>query len=208
MYMCLHVIKKQIFMEGLFTLYRCLITTLHGMNKVALIEALQCIVTSTLVSCPALTLSRPPVKEPRYEATTTLEQIPTHQSNYTVSQPSHQTSKTTSYLTCSVAENDVCYVIDGVLSLVDQLVRFPAELHDVPCADAHLVELSKYIIVYDEWKEVAPFLCLSPEEVKEIVKAFPRVNRFSKATAQAEASPEAKMLRKWGSKFGKNANYR
>ena len=130
------------------------------------------------------------------------------ESKYIVRQPSHQITSYPVMSTLSVAEKDVCYVIDGVLSLVNQLVRFPAELRDVPCADDCLVELSKYIVGRDEWKELAPFLCLSPEEVEEINKTFPKVSRFSKATAQVETSPEIKMLRRWRGKFGKKASYR
>ena len=68
--------------------------------------------------------------------------------------------------TLSAAEKDVRYMIDGVpLSLVDQLVTIPAEFHDRPCADAHLVELSEYIV---DWKDLSSFLHLSQEEVEEI----------------------------------------
>ena len=49
----------------------------------------------------------------------------------------------------------IIYVIDRVLSLVNQLVRIPAEFRDRPCTDDHLVDLSKYIV---DWKEFSPFL--------------------------------------------------
>ena len=185
-------------MEDLFALYRCLITTLHGMNRVDLIEALQHIVTTALASYPVLTLPHPPTEEPRYEATTTLEQIPTHRSNYIVSQPSHQIPETTSYPVISTRS----------LALVDQLDRLPTELHDRPCADAHLVKLSKYIMAYDKWKELAPFLHLSSNEVKEIIEIFYKGNQRFKATVQVETTPEVEMLRKWRSKFGMKATYR
>ena len=104
----------------------------------------------------------------------------------------------------SVAEEDVHYVIDRVLSLVDQLVQIPSEFHDCLCTDAHLDELSKYIV--DDWKKLSPFLCLSQGEVGEIVKALPKETNH---TAPPEDTSGSKaMLREWRRKFGKNASYR
>ena len=103
--------------------------------------------------------------------------------------------------TLLVAEEDVSYVIDGVVSLVIELVRLPSELHDLLCADAHLVELSNYIVAYGKWEELAPFLHLSSQEVKTIASSSMTTQSLSAADRCTE------ILRKWKSK-GKNADYR
>ena len=122
-------------------------------------------------------------------------------------------SKSTSYdvvPTLSAAEKDVRYVIDGVLSLVDQLVRIPAKFHDRCCTDAHLVELSKYIIERGEWKELSSFLHLSQEKVEYIVAALSKDSSRRKVTAPPEDTSRSgaiMMLRKWRGTFGRNADY-
>lgn len=129
--------------------------------------------------------------------------------NYTFSQPSHQV---TSYCppdvpTSPVAEASARHVIDSVLSLVDQLIRFPADLQECPCADSHLIELSKYVVSNAECKELSCFLHLSRKEVEGIMK------QVAKATARDVHVPELKsgakeILKMWRDKFENDANYR
>ena len=115
--------------------------------------------------------------------------------------------------TSSVAQEDVGYVITGLLSLVEQLVRFPAELRDRLCTDVDLVELSKSTELHDspctganlsqsiaEWRDLSPYLRLSPAEERGIFKCFPKAN--------TKRNYGIDMLRIWKEKFGKNANYR
>ena len=56
-------------------------------------------------------------------------------------------------------------------SLEEQLSKFPAQLLDSPCADAHLVKLSQSIA---EWRDLSPYLRLSPAEERGILTALPR----------------------------------
>ena len=55
-------------------------------------------------------------------------------------------------------------------SLEEQLSKFSAQLLDSPCADAHLVKLSQSIA---EWRDLSPYLHLSPSEERGILTAFP-----------------------------------
>ena len=100
-------------------------------------------------------------------------------------------TSSTNVPTLSVTEEDVCYVIDGILSLVNQLVRLPSELHDRPCTDVDLVELSHYIEEYKDWKELYPFL-------------HPR---RSVATSPGKRGAK-EMLKEWKNTFRERANYR
>ena len=81
-------------------------------------------------------------------------------------------------------------------SLEEQLSKFPAELLDSPCADAHLVKLSQSIA---EWRDLSPYLRLSPAEERGVLTAFPP------ATPARQCID---MLRTWRDKFGANTNYR
>ena len=81
-------------------------------------------------------------------------------------------------------------------SLEEQLSKFPAELLDSPCADAHLVKLSRSIA---EWRDLSPYLCLSPAEERGILTAFPPAT---------PARQRIDMLRTWRDKFGVDADYR
>ena len=81
-------------------------------------------------------------------------------------------------------------------SLEEQLSKFPAQLLDSPCADAHLVKLSQSIA---EWRDLSPYLRLSPSEERGILTAFPPAT---------PARQRIDMLRTWKDKFGDNATYR
>ena len=81
----------------------------------------------------------------------------------------------------------------SIHSLEEQLSKFPAELLDSPCADAHLVKLSQSIA---EWRDLSPYLSLSPAEERGILTAFPPARQC------------IDMLRTWRDKFGVNAYYK
>ena len=81
-------------------------------------------------------------------------------------------------------------------SLEEQLSKFPAELLDSPCADAHLVKLSQSIA---EWRDLSPYLHLSPAEERGILTALPPAT---------PARQRIDMLRTWRNKFGTSATYR
>ena len=84
----------------------------------------------------------------------------------------------------------------SIHSLEEQLSKFSAQLLDSPCADAHLVKLSQSIA---EWRDLSPYLHLSPAEERGILTAFPPAT---------PARQRIDMLRIWRDKFGANANYR
>jgi hypothetical protein len=81
-------------------------------------------------------------------------------------------------------------------SLEEQLSKFPARLLDSPCADAHLVKLSQSIA---EWRDLSPYLHLSPAEERGILTALPTAT---------PARQRIDMLRTWINKFGLDATYR
>ena len=83
-----------------------------------------------------------------------------------------------------------------IYSLDEQLSKFPAELLDSPCADAHLVKLSQSIA---EWRDLSPYLHLNPAEERGILTAFPPTT---------PARQRIDMLRTWRDKFGIDATYR
>ena len=83
-----------------------------------------------------------------------------------------------------------------VLSLDEQLSKFPAHLLDVVCADAHLVQLTE---CFSEWQtHLATSLQLTPVEVEDIERAWPR----------DPARQRVKMFRRWKSKLSSQATYR
>ena len=114
--------------------------------------------------------------------------------------------------TLSVAEEDVHYVIDGILSLVNQLVRLPSELHDRPCTNVDLVELSDYIEEYEDWKELYPFLHLNPPVATSPGKrdAIDYISHIIYGDAkESPGKRDAKeMLKEWKNTFEERANYR
>ena len=86
-------------------------------------------------------------------------------------------------------------VIRGV-SLEEQLSKFPADLLDVVCADAHLVQLTE---CFSEWQtHLATSLQLTPVEVEDIERAWPR----------DPAMQRFKMFRRWKEKLSSQATYR
>ena len=81
-------------------------------------------------------------------------------------------------------------------SLAEQLSKFPAQLLDSPCADAHLVKLSQSIAA---WRDQSPYLRLSPAEERGILTALPPAT---------PARQRIDMLRMWKNKFGLDATYK
>ena len=57
-------------------------------------------------------------------------------------------------------------------SLEEQLSKFPAQLFDSPCADAHLVKLSQSVT---EWQDLAPYMRLMLVEERGILSASHQV---------------------------------
>ena len=138
------------------------------------------------------------------------------QSKYIISPPLHLIPQSTDppvVSASSVAKEDVDHVITEILSLVEQLVRFPAELRGRTCTDAALIELIKSTELHDspctdddlsqsitEWKDLSHYLRLSPKEVEKILEYVSKAN-----TKRGYGSV---MFRRWKENFGKNANYR
>ena len=81
-------------------------------------------------------------------------------------------------------------------SLEEQLSKFPAELLDNPCANAHLVKLSQSIT---EWQELAPYMQLTLAEERGILTAVPPATPARQCT---------EMFRIWRDKLGVDTNYR
>ena len=137
--------------------------------------------------------------------------ITTIQSKYIICQSPHHIPQTTGYPIVStssmIPEEYVRDMIDKVLSLVDELVRFPIEIHDCPCADAHLIQFSKYIVLnYLEWEKLCSFLRLSEKELKEFVT--PLIMVSDSPMGMLTAKQCTNILRRWRRKFGNDANYR
>ena len=84
----------------------------------------------------------------------------------------------------------------SMASLEEQLSKFSTELLGSPCADDHLVKLSQSIA---EWRDLSPYLHLSPAEEREILTTFP---------LSTPARQRIDMLRIWKEKLGTNATYR
>ena len=81
------------------------------------------------------------------------------------------------------------------LSLEEQLPRFPTELLDSPCVDAHLVKLTDCFI---EWQiSLSTSLELTEVEVKDIEEKW-----------QDPARRRVEMFRRWRNKLASQATYR
>ena len=81
-------------------------------------------------------------------------------------------------------------------SLEEQLSKFPAQLLDSPCADAHLVKLSQSVT---EWQDLAPYMRLTLAEERGILSASHQVT---------PARQCSEMFRIWRERLGENATYR
>ena len=95
----------------------------------------------------------------------------------------------------AMAEKSASSVVGGV-GLKEQLSKFPAQVLDVPCADAHLVQLTE---LFSEWQtHLSTGLQLTAVEVEDIERAWPR----------DPAMQRVKMFRKWKNKLSSQATYR
>ena len=81
-------------------------------------------------------------------------------------------------------------------SLEEQLSKFPTQLLDSPCADAHLVKLSQSVT---EWQDLAPYMRLTLAEERGILSASHQVT---------PARQCSEMFRIWRERLGENATYR
>ena len=82
------------------------------------------------------------------------------------------------------------------VSLEEQLSKFPAQLLDVACADAHLVQLTE---CFSEWQtHLSTSLQLTAVEVEDIESNWPR----------NAARQRLEMFRKWQRKNKERATYR
>ena len=94
----------------------------------------------------------------------------------------------------SMAKGGVSVVV-GV-NLDEQLSKFPAHLLDVPCADAHLVQLAE---CFSEWQtRLSTSLQLTAVEVEDIERAWPR----------DPAMQRVKIFRRWKYKLSSQGTYR
>ena len=83
-----------------------------------------------------------------------------------------------------------------ILSLDEQLSKFPAHLLDVPCADTHLVHLTE---CFSEWQtRLFTSLQLTAVEVEDIESNWPRNAKRQRL----------EMFRKWHRKNREQATYR
>ena len=95
----------------------------------------------------------------------------------------------------SMAEGGVSGVVVGV-SFDEQLFKFSAHLLDVPCADAHLVQLTE---CFSEWQtRLSTSLQLTVVEVEDIESDWPRNAKRQRL----------EMFRRWKNKLSSQATYR
>ena len=84
----------------------------------------------------------------------------------------------------------------AILSLDEQLSKFPAHLLDVPCADTHLVQLTE---CFSEWQtRLSTSLQLTAVEVEDIESDWSRNTKRQRL----------EMFRKWQRKNRERATYR
>lgn len=81
-------------------------------------------------------------------------------------------------------------------TLSQQLTRFPQENLDRTCADNHLVKLASFV---DDWRDLSPFLELTPADEKDIENVAPQ---------RTPKRQRIDALRKWRMKMGEKATYR
>ena len=94
-----------------------------------------------------------------------------------------------------MAEGGVSRVVARPLSLEEQLSKFPAELLDSLCVDAHLVKLTE---CFSDWQTgLSTSLELTAVEVKDIEEEW-----------QNPARRRVEMFRRWRNKLASQATYR
>lgn len=87
-------------------------------------------------------------------------------------------------------------VSGSIVSIEEQLCKFPAHLLDCPCADTYLVQLTE---CFSEWQSrLSTSLQLTAVEVEDIESNWPR----------NAARQRLEMFRKWQLKNKEKATYR
>ena len=131
-----------------------------------------------------------------------LERIDDHkniiakiQSKYEIRKPPH-TSLSASTDSQLHDESRSSAVTGRPISLEDRLSMFSSQLLDCPCTDAHLVKLCRSIM---NWRDLSPYLRLTPAEETRIVTSFPAASHDTQCT---------EMFKTWKKTFGMKANYR
>ena len=99
-------------------------------------------------------------------------------------------------LRSSTGEGGVSHETTTLISPEESLSKVPSQLLDSPFTDADIIRLSRYIL---HWRDLSPYLSLTPEEETRIVTCFP---------AASTSRQSIDMLRTWKEKWKTNATYR
>ena len=116
-------------------------------------------------------------------------------SKYEIRKPPH-TSLSTSTDSQLYGKSKSPAVTGRPISLEDRLSKFPSLLLDCPCTNAHLVKLCRSIM---NWRDLSPYLRLTPAEETRIVTSFPAASHDTQCN---------EMFKTWKKTFGMKANYR
>ena len=108
---------------------------------------------------------------------------------------SHDLSSSTE-LRLSAGEGGVSHEATTPISLEESLSKVPSQVLDSPFTDADIIRLSRYIL---HWRDLSPYLSLTPEEESRIVTSFP---------AASPSRQSIDMLRTWKEKWATNATYK
>ena len=99
-------------------------------------------------------------------------------------------------LRSSAGERGVSHEVTTPISLEENLSKVPSQLLDSPFTDADIIRLSRCIL---HWRDLSPYLSLTPEEESRIVTSFP---------AASPSRQSIDMLRTWKEKWTTKATYR
>ena len=99
-------------------------------------------------------------------------------------------------LRSSTGERGVSHEGTTPINLEESLSKVPSQLLDSPFTDADIIRLSRCIL---HWRDLSPYLSLTPEEETRIVTSFP---------AASPSRQSIDMLRTWKEKWTTNATYR
>ena len=108
---------------------------------------------------------------------------------------SHELSSSAE-LRSSAGEGGMSHEVNTPISLEENLSKVPSQLLDSPFTDADIIRLSFCIL---HWRDLAPYLSLSPEEESRILTSFP---------AASPSRQSIDMLRTWKERWATNATYR
>ena len=99
-------------------------------------------------------------------------------------------------LSLSAGEGGMSHEATTPISLEENLSKVPSQLLDSPFTDADIIRLGQCIL---HWRDLSPYLSLTPEEETRIVTSFP---------AASTSRQSIDMLRTWKEKWKTNATYR